>query len=362
MHAMEALLSARLEAPPSPDGTILVYGAGNKGREFAAHLRKAANVIGFADRTVRQSELDGLPLRTLEDWARCADLAAATVVVGIHNHQVAMAPLLDAIAGAGVKRIINPVQLHACMPELSDAYWLTAPRNYAPYGDALNRLQSLFHDSISRDVLHRVLEFRLTGNYACLPAARHADQYMPHDLPRWKDPMRLMDCGAYNGDTVLAMHAQGYAFEQLLCFEPDPANHAKLCAVVGELGSGLCLPCGVSDRTGQLRFSASGTGASNISSDGELVIQCVSLDETAPGFAPTLIKMDIEGAEPEALRGAHRTISRHRPALAISVYHHYAHLWQIPLLIDDWRLDYDFHLRMHGHSSFDLVLYALPRS
>jgi FkbM family methyltransferase len=301
-------------------------------------------------------------VRTLEDWASKTDMSQVTVVVGVHNHQVAMAPLMANIAATGAKRVINPVQLHACLPALTDAYWLTAPCRYAAHAAELQRLQALLHDDFSLDVFHRVLEFRLTGNYACLPAARHADQYMPHDLPRWQTPMRLIDCGAYNGDTVLAMRKQGYSFGQLLCFEPDPANYMQLCTVVKDLGSGFCLPCGVSDKTGLMRFSASGTGASNISGTGELVIQCVAIDDVAPGFAPTLIKMDVEGAEPQALAGAQRTIGTYRPALAISIYHQYAHLWQLPLLIDSWRLDYDFHLRMHGNSSFDLVLYALPRN
>jgi FkbM family methyltransferase len=362
MPSIDSLLSTHLSEQPQPDGAVLIYGAGNKGRELAALLKDRFNVIGFADRKVPQPELEGFPVRTFEDWVCETDLSQVTVVVGIHNHQVPMAPLLANIAAQGAKRVINPVQLHACLPDLADAYWLTAPNRYRAHADELQRLQALFQDDISLDVLHRVLEFRLTGNYACLPPARHADQYMPHDLPRWREPMRLIDCGAYNGDTVLAMRKQHYRFEQLLCFEPDPANYAQLCAVVKDMGSGLCLPCGVSDQAGLMRFSASGTGASTISGTGEQIIQCVTIDDVAPGFAPTLIKMDVEGAEPLALSGARQTLGKYRPALALSIYHDYAHLWQLPLLVDSWQLDYDFHLRMHGNSSFDLVLYALSRN
>lgn len=361
MYAIDSLVSTCLTEIPPPSGPVLIYGAGNKGRELASLIKSHASVIGFADRNVSHSSIDDHPVYSLEDWAKSTDLSGLTVLVGIHNHRVPMAPLLANIAAKGAKRIINPVQLHASMPDLADAYWLTAPHKLLSHVEELQDLQALFHDDISLDVLHRVLQFRLTGNYECLPEARHTDQYMPYDLPRWQEPMRLMDCGAYNGDTVQSMRRQGYHFEQLLCFEPDPANYAQLCSVVKNAGNGFALPCGVSDQTSLSHFSASGTGASNLSGGGELLVQCVSIDDVAPGFAPTLIKMDVEGAEPLALAGAWQTITRHRPALALSIYHQYDHLWRIPLLVASWRLDYDFHLRMHGNSSFDLVLYAVPR-
>jgi len=92
------------------------------------------------------------------------------------------------------------------------------------------------------------------------------------------------------------------------------------------------------------------------------MIQVVALDEAIPHFRPNLIKMDVEGAEMDALRGAGRLIQKYRPGLAISSYHHPAHLWQIPKLVSELCPEHKLYLRCHSHSSFDLVLYAFPRS
>ena len=117
-------------------------------------------------------------------------------------------------------------------------------------------------------------------------------------------------------------------------------------------------PCAVHNRTMRLRF-ASGLGmASVVRADGAEIVQAVSLDDALSGFRPTLIKMDIEGAEYDALLGARETIHRYRPGLAVCVYHQPQHLWQIPLLIQSWSLGYRFWLRPHAHNGFDLVLYA----
>lgn len=83
------------------------------------------------------------------------------------------------------------------------------------------------------------------------------------------------------------------------------------------------------------------------------------MDEALPGFAPSFIKMDIEGAEARALDGARRTIARHRPRLAISAYHQPGDLWNLLRQIRSWDLGYRFHLRGHSFNGFDTVLYAL---
>jgi len=119
-------------------------------------------------------------------------------------------------------------------------------------------------------------------------------------------------------------------------------------------------PCGVWNETTRLRFNSQ--GAASRPDDAGEIVPVVALDEVLQGFAPDFIKMDIEGAEPQALRGARRLIETNRPALAVCVYHRAAHLWQIVLELHSWRLDYDFFLRAHGFNGFDWVLYARPAS
>jgi hypothetical protein len=89
----------------------------------------------------------------------------------------------------------------------------------------------------------------------------------------------------------------------------------------------------------------------------------VSLDElvAAGEPPPTFVKMDIEGAEPAALRGAAATIREHRPALAVCVYHEQDHLWTIPLQLRALCGDgYRYFLRRHEPDTWDVVLYAVP--
>jgi hypothetical protein len=71
-----------------------------------------------------------------------------------------------------------------------------------------------------------------------------------------------------------------------------------------------------------------------------------------------LIKMDVEGAEPDALLGAERTLRCHRPGLAISLYHQPDHLWEVPLWLASLNLGYKMYIRGHRHCGHEMILYC----
>lgn len=110
----------------------------------------------------------------------------------------------------------------------------------------------------------------------------------------------------------------------------------------------------------QIGFDCAGEGSSIVENSAcTSVIETTSIDEILDGGEATYIKMDIEGAEYEALLGAKNTIKKYKPKCAISIYHKRCDIWEIPILLLSYNPDYKFYLRTYSFSGNDTVLYAL---
>ncbi|WP_035236683.1 FkbM family methyltransferase [Desulfobacter vibrioformis] len=72
------------------------------------------------------------------------------------------------------------------------------------------------------------------------------------------------------------------------------------------------------------------------------------------------ICLDIEGAEAQALVGAKKTITEHRPNLAVSIYHKKEDIFRLPLLLNNMLKDYIFHIGHYCHFLNETILYAIP--
>jgi hypothetical protein len=97
---------------------------------------------------------------------------------------------------------------------------------------------------------------------------------------------------------------------------------------------------------------------SKICKIGDINIEVASIDDTIKSDV-TFIKMDIEGAEYQAIIGAGKIIKRCKPKLAISIYHNPNDLWELPILIHNINPKYKFYLRHYSFAENDTVLYAL---
>jgi len=347
---------------------VALYGAGSVGRDSLRVLTQAGVVVRyFLDRTARPGQtLAGVPVLKPDDPAISPETRGETpVVVTIFNLWVEMPPLHDELRRQGWKTITTFLEFYQPFArELGDRFWLTGLDFYRPYAAVLQTTAELWADDPSQELFERILRFRAAGDYSVLPRPDFDCQYFPEDLPAWPTPLRFVDCGACDGDTITQLMKLGLPVEALAAFEPDGANFAKLAESLSRLPASVASvcawPCGVGAEATQVRFDAGrGTGSAT-SATGSQVVQCVALDQALPAFRPNLIKMDIEGAEYDALLGAREMIHRHRPGLAICLYHRPAHLWQIPLLLHDWNLGYRFFLRSHRFNGFELVLYAMP--
>ena len=175
-----------------------------------------------------------------------------------------------------------------------------------------------------------------------------------------------IDCGAYRGDTIEQfIDWSGGAYEKILGVEADPINFAALEQFIRskayenvELFNG-----GVWNERTTLTFNGLSNTSSAIAEGGDVSIRADRIDALVDEIGLTsvgLIKMDVEGAELNALRGAVETIKRDKPNLAICVYHKTDDLITIPQFIKNLNADYKFYLRKHTVvTDVELVLYAI---
>jgi FkbM family methyltransferase len=268
----------------------------------------------------------------------------------------------------GYGRVVGVPELYESFGEaLGPRFWLVRRAVYDAVSDRIKAAADLWADDSSRQLYAALLRFRTTWQGAKAPSPSPGYQYFPDDVPRAACAMRFVDCGAFTGDTLASIEAIDVPVEQVYGFEPDRVNFAQLlesagCFAQRTRASISLWPCAVSERAGPLRFAGQGGEAGHLSPDGERVVPVVALDEALATEHVTDLKMDIEGAELDALRGAERLIRRSHPRLAICVYHRAEHLWEIPLFVRDLGLQYDYFLRSHGHFGFDVVMYAVPRT
>jgi FkbM family methyltransferase len=186
-------------------------------------------------------------------------------------------------------------------------------------------------------------------------------QYFPEGIIKLSENEVFVDGGAYTGDTLLAfIRKTKHKYSRCYAFEPEPENAAKLRALAGRQGfrDVTIFGKGLWGKADKLRFAASqGTTGSAISGPGEMSIEVDTIDGLAPDA--TFIKLDVEGAELEALKGAAETIKRNQPKLAVCLYHKPGDLFDIPMFIKALVPEYRFYLRQHQPVACELVLYAV---
>jgi len=175
----------------------------------------------------------------------------------------------------------------------------------------------------------------------------------------------LVDCGAYTGDTLQELIDAGYKPKKYFGFEPDPGNYHNAKDRLAESGvEGEVYNAAVFKENCTLRFDSIDGGSSQVTGDGSISVDALSIDQTI-NEPVTLIKMDIEGSECDALEGAAHVIKKYKPKLAISVYHKPTDLAYIPQLIKKLNADYSmFSVRwranhyLASYGFVDVVLYV----
>lgn len=205
--------------------------------------------------------------------------------------------------------------------------------------------------------------FRLT-NYL------YSTEYFSHPMHPEENEV-YVDCGMFNGGSVKAFiqFCKGN-YRKIYGFEPNPNSYKQVVEELKDIERIEVLQRAAWGEETTLHFDSLEDAqnydpmGARIAENGKETIKSATIDNTIGDDRVTFIKMDIEGAELEALKGAKNTILRDNPKLAICLYHKPEDIIEIPLYIYSLQPNNQYYIRhhnfvFHGRRDFlDTVLYV----
>ena len=226
-------------------------------------------------------------------------------------------------------------------------------------------LYGLLNDEKSRRVFKAALKFKLTEDYTYLLEVKDdvKKQYFD-EVVKFSDEEVFVDCGGYTGDTIEAfLKAVDNKFKHIYSFEPDERNFKILTKYVEGLEQKdkiKAIKAGVYYKSSVFYLQGEEMAIACTNEATDRKVEVCAIDDVVK-FAPTYIKMDIETFETYALLGAMESIVKYKPKLAISIYHKFDDLWNIPLLLKQWVSEYDLYIRHYECYQAETVVYAIPK-
>lgn len=377
--------------------SVVMYGAGSAGRELLPVLRlHGVFPVCFCDKNSQEyvAELNDIPVISFQEL--CNEYKASLIVIssGKYSEEIKK-DLLD--------NGFNSVNV-ICINEEQLFFYTTVYQWYWPEID-LNEKQvelqtayDLLSDQKSKDIFvdrissfsagtdygryrrfvkkHADLEYSLADTHSETDISMHESTFYFHnDVLEIEQGEVLVDGGGYIGDSALEfinlVKGKSLGYEKIYTFEPDPKNFTQLVNNLSESPNIEWHNLGLWESETTVKFISSDTvesyggqidaGCRIDMESGDIGVDTTSIDICCGDEKVSFIKLDVEGAEIEALKGAKNTIIKNRPKFALSAYHKRNDIFDILLKINEIVPNYKFYLRHYSNNFVDTILFALPQ-
>lgn len=220
------------------------------------------------------------------------------------------------------------------------------------YNDRFKAVYEMLEDDWSKRVFVGTLNFKVSGkiDYLKKITSPMSEVYLNLIKPTKQDS--YIDLGAYNGDTIseLLVYCDG-EIKNIVAFEPDAKNFKRLNRRIEteNIKNITAYNLGAWNKEQILHFQGKGGRNSKLCDNGIIEVKANSVDNILAGNMASIIKLDVEGAELEALEGCKDTIAKYAPRLLVSAYHKNEDLFALPLLIKKLNPNYKIYLRHHPY-------------
>ncbi len=321
--------------------------------EQSLALSKVIDVVGFIDDFTDETTWMDRPVFALEHVPH-----NAYIVNCVLNARPMTA--LKRLHHAGYGKVLNYTDLcRVCIDVPLPDFVRQTRADIGQNAQRWSALETCLADEISRRTLNDVLRYRLTGDPYDLAAYpfRIDEQYFEAFMDYREEV--FVDAGGFQGETSEQFCLRYPDYKKVYFFEPSPKTMSAAQQFLQRFASINYIEKGLSNRAAQVLFDTNNGSANALSEQGDTAIWVDALDNCV-AEPVTFIKMDIEGAELDALEGARQHIVEDHPKLAIAVYHRPSDFWQIAELVLSMREDYQVFLRHYTESWIETVMYFLP--
>ena len=315
---------------------FIAVGANSGGDQVRTWLtRHGKEVLAFADLSpnLQGTTRAGLDVLAPAECLRLLDARTAFVIGTVRQQEVA--ELLVGTLGVDPLRVFPFVN-----PMFAAHYDAGAQDRLARHHE---RVRALLSDEASRAYFDRAMSFYRTLDPRYLtPQPKRIGQY-GYDAPgaNPKPGATIVDCGAFTGDTFADFIAATQKDCRIHALEAFPPNFERLVAnvardnlwdIVKPLQTAVAREAGTIRISGDDTIADGGAHLGTTSGQREHLVPSNTLDNLFLERPPTPIdylKMDIEGADLDALIGGKRMLKEYRPVAAVAAYHKPEHVIEI---------------------------------
>src|SRR3989344_4991431 len=341
---------------------VMLFGAAEMGKIYIDLCRKnKIEVLAVCDNDVLKSGsfIDGIKIISVEKLLE-SPKDTPIIITTIYDDEV-----YQQLISLGFTRVLTGAYLSVMHADkFYNPHWLNSIDDILDQKNEVSRCFNILDDEDSRNNFLNIIQYRLSLDRLYIKKIMRPaeEEYFDKDVIFLSSKEVFVDGGAYRGDTIVNfLKVTGGQFEAVHSYEPDAVSFVKLKEYTDSLADSriFIYPSALGKADGLAKFSKYGALGSRISETGDIVVKIVDLDGSLNDLIPTFIKLDVEGWELEALKGAQKTIILHSPKLAVCIYHKSDDLWRIPLFLNDRFSRYKIFIRHYSPFLYDTVCYAV---